>query len=273
MKVGFIGTGNMGGALIRGYAKAKDDCEIYIFDKNPKQTEKFKDIDCVVILDQLDDLIEKADIIILALKPNIFEKVLPAIKNYLKVLEEISCDMANKIFVSIAAGISIDYMSKELGDNVKIVRVMPNLTAMVGLGMTGMSRKKNVSEMEFQCVKEIFTSVGKATEINEGQMDTVTGISGSSPAYAFMFIEALIDCAEKNGMSREDAKVFASQSTLGAAVTVMESGIEPAELTHNVCSPGGTTIEAVEKLRSNGFQQNVEEAMNAAIEKSRKMTK
>ena len=273
MKIGFIGTGNMGGALINGYARSDHNSQIYIFDKNPKQAARFQNTDGVRILDKLNDLIEYSDIIILAVKPNIFDNILPAIRNYLNVLDEIACDISSKVFVSIAAGISINYIKKQLGESTKIVRSMPNLNAMVGLGMAGIARDDMVNDDELASVMEIFESTGKAIEINENLMDTVTGISGSSPAYAYMFIEALMDCAVKNGMKRDDARIFASQATLGAAVTVMESGIDPKTLVDNVCSPGGTTIEAVTKLKQNGFQADIEEAMNAAVEKSKKMTK
>lgn len=273
MNIGFIGTGNMGGALIKGYTRSEHNSQIYIFDKDPKQASKFKNMDGVQILDKLNDLIEQADTIVLAVKPNIFDNILPAIKNYLNVLDEISCDISHKVFVSIAAGISIDHMKNQLGESTKIVRVMPNLNAMVGLGMAGIARDNIVDDDEMIPVMNIFQSAGKAIEVDESLMDTVTGVSGSSPAYAYMFIEALIDCAVKNGMKREDAKIFASQATLGAAVTVMESGIDPKILIDNVCSPGGTTIEAVTKLRENGFQADIEEAMTAAIEKSKKMAK
>lgn len=273
MKIGFIGTGNMGGALIRGYSKAHKAADILVFDKDPSRAEKTKDIPTVTVMNSLNSLIEESHIIVLAIKPNAFDKVLPAIKNYLNVLDEMSLDISSKIFVSIAAGISIDYMKEMLGSNTKIVRVMPNLNSLVGLGMAGVSRDNLVGDVEVNPVMDIFRSVGKAIEVDESLMDTVVGLSGSSPAYAYMYIDALIKCAVKNGMDPDDAKTFAAQSTLGAAVMVMESGIDPTTLVENVSSPGGTTIEAVTKLKENGFTKNIEDAMNAAIEKSKKMTK
>lgn len=273
MKVGFIGTGNMGGALIRGYSKNHNDSDIFVFDKDLARAKKYKDVAGVTVLDSLNNLVEKSDIIVLAIKPNIFEKILPAIKNYLNVLDEMSIDISSKVFVSIAAGISIKYMKSQLGNDTKIVRVMPNLNSMLGLGMAGISRDDMVNDDEIAPVLDIFKSVGKAIEVDESLMDTVVGISGSSPAYAYMFIDALIECGVKNGMDPEEAKIFAAQSTLGAAVMVMESGIDTKTLVDNVCSPGGTTIEAVNTLRENGFAHGVHEAMTAAIEKSKKMTK
>lgn len=273
MKIGFIGTGNMGSALIRGYSKSHNDTEVYIFDKDIARAKKCKETAQVTVLESLNQLVEQADIIVIAVKPNIFDKILPAIKNYLNVLEEMSIDISSKVFVSIAAGISIDYMKEQLGQDKKIVRVMPNLNSLVGLGMTGVSRDNMVNDTEFSTILDVFQSVGKAVEVDEKLMDTVVGISGSSPAYVYMFIDAMAQCAIENGMDPESAKTFAAQSTLGAAVMVLESGIDTNTLVDNVCSPGGTTIEGVKKLRENGFADDVKEGMTAVIEKSKSMTK
>lgn len=267
MRTGFIGTGNMGGALIKGMAESDKDHEIFIYDKNPDQVKKYETLKCVSSKESMEDLIKDSDIIVLSVKPNIFDTILPKIKGIINNIK------LTKIFVSIAAGISLDYMNDFLGTDQKIVRAMPNLNSMLGLGMAALSKNDNVSDAEFHMVKDIFTASGKAVEINESLMDTVIGVSGSSPAYAYMYMDALIDGAVKNGMAREDALIFAAQSTMGAAVMVMESGIEPATLVDNVCSPGGTTIEAVTKLREEGFKETIEDAMQAAIDKSKKMTK
>lgn len=263
MKIGFIGTGNMGGALIRGYLKNNPGNDIFIYDKNPDQIKKFTDIPSVSTTDSAEDLVAKSNIIVLAVKPDIFDSLLPEIQN----------TDYNKVYVSIAAGISIDYLKKMLGDQAKIIRTMPNLNSMVSQGMTGVSRDNLVGDDEMQNVMDLFNSVGKTVEVDEDQIDTVIGVSGSSPAYAFMFIDALIDGAVKNGMGYDEAKIFAAQATLGAAFTVMESGIDPKVLVKNVCSPGGTTIEAVEKLKELNFENIIEQAMDAAIAKSKIMTK
>jgi len=273
MDVGFIGTGNMGGALIRGYSKSNTSDKIHIYDKSPAQAEKFSnnsDITSNISVEKnIDELVRKTDIIILAVKPNVFEIILLEIR---KILED-DPKSTNKIFVSIAAGISINFIKGILGRGTKTIRTMPNLNSMVSQGMTALCRDSLVDDNDCEPVKKIFDSVGKTVEVNEDMIDTVIGVSGSSPAYTFMYIDALIKCAVKNGMKKDDALIFASQATLGAAVTVMESGIDPETLTKNVCSPGGTTIEAVTTLREHNFEDTIDKAMTAAIEKSKKMTR
>lgn len=269
MDIGFIGTGNMGGALIRGYAKSAKDKGIFIYDKDPGQIKKFDGLDGVSAASDLTDLLEKSNIIVLAVKPDIFEILLPDIKS---VLED-SGHPGEKVFVSIAAGISMGYIKNILGADTPVIRAMPNLNSMVGQGMTAVCRDDLAGDTEFAAVIDLFNSVGKSAEVDENMIDTVIGVSGSSPAYAFMYIDALIKCAVKNGMEEEDALIFAAQSTLGAAVTVMESGIDPETLTKNVCSPGGTTIEAVNTLNELGFREIIEKGMTSAINKSKKMTK
>lgn len=264
MKTGFIGTGNMGGALIKGYANSETGGEILIYDNNPTQAAKYECLNHTTIVGSISDLVSSSDIILIAVKPNVFDDILPEIKKYLD---------SSKIVTSIAAGISIDHLEKQLGKDSKIVRVMPNLNSMLGFGMTALSGNNNVTADDMTEVKKIFTASGKAVEVDESQMDTVVGISGSSPAYAYMYIDSLIEAGVKNGMSREDAKIFACQSTLGAAAMVMESGIEPDVLVENVCSPGGVTIEAVKTLKKNGFKNDVDEAVTAAIAKSKQMTR
>jgi pyrroline-5-carboxylate reductase len=274
MDIGFIGTGNMGGALIRGYAQSNDQASIYIFDSNQDQLLQFKNLPKVNPTKNLEELIRNSDIIVLAVKPNIFEVLLPQIKAILNDnSNSLEAESRNKTFVSIAAGISINYIKTMLGEATKVIRTMPNLNSMVGQGMTAVSSDNLVSKEDFSVVLELFNTVGKTITVEENMIDTVIGVSGSSPAYAFMYMNALIKCAVKHGMKKEDALTFAAQSTLGAAVTVMESGIDPEILTQNVCSPGGTTIEAVNKLNELEFEGIIEEAMEAAINKSKIMTK
>ncbi len=150
---------------------------------------------------------------------------------------------------------------------------MPNTPAMVNEGMSALCRNRFVSEKEFEPVLELFRSVGKAEVVSEDLIHAVIGVSGSSPAYTYLYIEALMDAAVANGMEREQAKLFAGQSVLGAAKMVLETGIDPATLRENVCSPSGTTIEAVKTLLNNGFQDDIKEGFNAAAARSKAMTK
>lgn len=267
MKLGFIGTGNMGTALIKGYlaVRPSEKTNIFAYDKDEDKLKVLSDDLGIVGCDSMGKLMKESDVIVLAVKPNIFDLVLPEVGTFYR---------PGQVLVSIAAGISMGYIEKlTQKDNVKVVRVMPNTPAMVNTGMSALCRNKQITDEEFEPVLELFRSVGKAEVVDEELIHTVIGVSGSSPAYTYMYIEALIDAAAANGMGREQAKIFAAQSVLGAAKMVLETGIDPVTLRENVCSPGGTTIEAVKALQENGFHDNIVEAFNAATEKSKVMTK
>ncbi|MDF3002393.1 MAG: proC [Bacillota bacterium] len=267
MKFGFIGTGNMGTALIKGYLKAHpaEQKNLFAYDKDAEKLQALADEQGITPCESLEELMYNADAIVLAVKPGIFDSLLPEIGGLYQ---------SHQVLVSIAAGISISYMEK-LADatGIKIVRVMPNTPAMVNEGMSALCRNNSITDEEFEAVSELFRSVGKAEVVSEALIDTVIGVSGSSPAYTYMYIEALIDAAVSGGMDKDKALVFAAQSVLGAAKMVLETGIDPVTLRENVCSPGGTTIEAVKVLQNNGFHSNVQDAFYAAAEKSKAMTK
>jgi pyrroline-5-carboxylate reductase len=266
MKIGFIGAGNMGGAILRGYLTStninKED--VFVLEQNSEKLEQLREELGITAAKDIPQLVENCDIIILGVKPNMFEIVLP------QVAEKYSCD---KIFVSMAAGVEISFIEKYLGVNARIVRIMPNTPAMVNEAMVAVCRNANITDEAFIPVFNIFKAIGKAEEVPESLIHCVIGVSGSSPAYTYMYIEALAEAAVKNGMNKEQAIIFAAQSVLGAAKMVLETGIDPVQLRKNVCSPGGTTIEAVDKLQENGFEANIGEGFQAAVEKSKIMTK
>ncbi len=264
MNIGFIGNGNMGSAIINGIIK-NGICvphDVIISDINVEglkiSSQKYG------VTTNTDNTItaSKSDILILAIKPNILYKVIDEIKEYTK---------ENTIIVSIVAGQSIEKIETAFGKKIKLVRVMPNTPAFVGEAMSGISPNKNVTQDECKSILDIFNSIGKAEIIPENLMDTVTGISGSSPAYVFMFIEAMADAAVKGGMTRSQSYKFAAQAVLGSAKMVLETGMHPGELKDMVCSPGGTTISAVEALENSGFRGAVMDAVAACIEKSKNL--
>ena len=201
-----------------------------------------------------------ADIIILAVKPQ-----------YLKVVIADIMDSVDdsKIIVSLAAGKTINWLAKEFEKPVKIIRVMPNTPALVLEGCSAVCRNDLVTDDDFHFVIELLESFGKAYTVPESMMDVVVGISGSSPAYVFLFIEAMADAAVAGGMPRKQAYEFAAQSVLGSAKMVLETGKHPGELKDMVCSPAGTTIEAVHVLEKERFRGTVMDAVQACIEKSR----
>ena len=160
-----------------------------------------------------------------------------------------------------------------LGSEAGVIRVMPNTPAMIGCGMAACSRNGQVSDAQYDVVMRIFSAIGKIVPVDEALMDAVIGISGSSPAYAYMYLQALISAGVRLGLSEADARVFAAQSAMGAAKMVLETDESPEQLRINVCSPGGTTIEAVNVLEKTGFMDILEQAVDAAAEKSKRMTR
>lgn len=264
MKLGFIGAGNMaqamiGGILAKGIVK-KD--EIIASAATQKTIDKVsEEFGVNVTLDNTE--VAKADIVFLAVKPVYYQEVIDEIKS---VVNE------NQIIISVAAGKSVEWVENAFGGEKKIVRIMPNTPALVGEAVTAICPNKNVSDEEKKVVSELLSSFGIAQFINENIMDAVIAVSGSSPAYVFMFIEAMADAAVAEGMPKSTRRISsAAQSVLGSAKMVLETGKHPGELKDMVCSPAGTTIEAVKVLEEKGFRSSVIEAMSACTDKSRNM--
>ncbi|SET29115.1 pyrroline-5-carboxylate reductase [Natronincola peptidivorans] len=263
--IGFIGTGNMANAMVQGIVNSFKDInkKIYVSDKAIEKAEEMAANYNINLCKSNSEIISNADIIILAVKPNI----------YGAVLEEIKGDISkNQIIVSIAAGVSIKEIQKHFYSPMKIVRTMPNTPVFVGEGMTAVAPNHQVSQEELEEIITLFQSIGKVDVIHESLMDMIPAVSGSSPAYVYMFIEALADGAVLQGMPREKAYKYAAQAVMGAAKMVLESGKHPGELKDQVCSPGGTTIEAVYALEQNSFRGSVIEAMEACTAKAKKMS-
>lgn len=264
MKMGFIGNGNMGGAIIGALIKNNIVLagDVYVSDINRESLERTKQQYKVNISTDNIETVKAADVLFLSVKPNVVYKVIDEIKN------EVSEDM---LIISIAAGQSIEKLEKAFSKPIKLVRVMPNTPALVGEAMSGICVNKNVTDNEKETVLKIFSSFGRGEIISEHLMDAVTAVSGSSPAYVFMFIEAMADAAVMGGIPRSQAYTFAAQAVLGSAKMVLETGKNPAELKDMVCSPAGTTIEAVAALEEFGMRNAVIKAMQACIDKSKSM--
>lgn len=259
--IGFIGSGNMGQAMIGGILKAgivKPE-GIIVCDPDRNKLQALAEKTGVRTVSQATELAVEADVIVLAVKPDIYPAVMKEIAGKLK---------KEALIVTIAAGRSLAEVAGILGDDVKAVRTMPNTPALVNEGMTALCPNGNVTEEELAAINGIFESFGKTEVIPEKLMDTVVGISGSSPAYVFMFIEALADAGVRGGMPRDKAYRFAAQAVMGSAKMVLETGKHPGELKDMVCSPGGTTIEAVSVLEAEGMRSAVIKAVEACIRKS-----
>ncbi|SFJ31965.1 pyrroline-5-carboxylate reductase [Terrisporobacter glycolicus] len=264
-KIGFIGAGNMGGAILGGILNSKiiDNNHIIASAKSDRTIEKIKNDYNVNVTKDSKEVVEFSDLIVIGVKPDIYDEILEEIKDLIN----------DKIIITIAAGKTIEAMEKIIGDDKKIVRTMPNTPSLVGEGMTSLSPNKNISEEELSFVKSIFDSLGKSEVVKEDLIHAVIGASGSSTAYAFMFIEAIADGAVRAGMPRDKAYTFASQGVLGAAKMVLDTGKHPGELKDMVCSPGGTTIEAVKVLEEEKFRGAVLKAIESCINKSIEMSK
>lgn len=261
-KLGFIGGGNMASALVGGIISAGKflPSDITVSDKDD---EKLKTLSRLGVNTSIDnsECVKNSDIVFLAVKPNIMSLV----------LDEIKSKIADKIVVSIAAGITLDYLGQMLGKEAKIIRVMPNTPAQVGCGMAVLSPNENVSDYESVTVEGIFKSVGEAIVLDEKFMSIATALHGSSPAYVYMLIDAMADSGVKYGLTKKQALLLSAKAVEGSAKMVLETGKHPSELKDNVCSPAGTTIAAVCALEKNGFKASVQEAIDACVEKAENM--
>ena len=264
--IGFIGCGNMAQAMIGGIVKSNLLSSEKVMASNPsnKSLNKVKEEYNILITNDNKEVARFSDIVILAVKPYKYFEIIDEIKSSLK---------KEAVIVTIAAGITLEPMSKALGAEAKVIRTMPNTPALVMEGMSALCPNRNVTQEELQDVISVFESFGKVEILEEKLMDIVPAVSGSSPAYVYMFIEALADGAVLQGMPREKAYKMAAQAVLGAAKMVLDTGEHPGKLKDNVCSPGGTTIEAVYTLEKNNFRAAVISAMESCTEKSIKMAK
>lgn len=264
MKIGFIGSGNMASALIGGLLSAETFSaeNVSVSDKNEASLKKWN-VKGVFTTSDNCEVVKRSDIVVIAVKPNI----VPIVLDEIKELSE------NKIFISIAAGVSIEFIENELGENTKIVRTMPNTPAQVNCGMTVISPNKMVSNDEIKLVTKILESIGLAVVLDEKYMSIATALHGSSPAYIYMLIDAMADSGVNYGLTRETALLLAAKAVEGSAKMVLETGIHPSQLKDNVCSPGGTTIAAVCDLEKTGFRASIQQAIDACVEKAEKMSK
>lgn len=262
MKLGIIGAGHMGSAIIKGYiAGGADPHNVTVCGHHPEKLRAMSE-ELGISVASVESLTAASDIVIIAVKP----------KDVADVLYDMEpAFTADKILVSIAAGRTISSLAASCSTARKIIRVMPNTPAAVGEGMTVLSRSELVTDADYELVKSVFEGIGLVQEMPEKLMDAVTGLSGSGPAYVYMMIEALADGGVYCGLKREQALEMAAQTVLGSARMVLESGEHPGELKDAVCSPGGTTIEGVRALEAGGFRNTVMEAVIAACEKSKEL--
>lgn len=264
--IGFIGCGNMAQAMIGGIISSKltEASNVTVSDPTEANLNKVKEKYALNTTQDNLAVAKNSDILVLAVKPNMYIKVIKEIK------DSVPKDV---VIVTIAAGVSIETVEKAFGKDMKIIRTMPNTPALVGEGMSAICYNELITEEDLDPVVKIFNSFGKSEILEEKYLDAIPAISGSSPAYVFMFIEAMADGAVLQGIPRDKAYKMAAQAVLGSAKMVLETGEHPGVLKDRVCSPGGTTIEAVYTLEKNNFRGTVISAMEACTEKAIKMSK
>lgn len=265
MKIGFIGLGNMATAMIGGILlqKMAQPEDILGSAKTRATLDRMKGRYGIGVTGDNVLVAEQSDILFLAVKPIFFQEVIEQIRDSVR---------RDTLIVSIAAGRSLEYLEQAFGGRGrKLVRCMPNTPAMVMEGCTGVCANEAVTAEELEQVLALLRSFGKASVVQERLMDAVGAVSGSSPAFVFLFIEALADGGVAAGMPRAQAYEFAAQAVLGSAKLVLETGRHPGELKDMVCSPGGTTIRGIQALERGGVRAAVMEAVDACVEKSSKL--
>lgn len=264
MKLGFIGTGNMAGAIMGGIIKNKifQPGEIIGSDISEEGRRRTKETYGIEVTDNNRKAAAESEVLVLSVKPQYYEETIADIRE---------CISQDQLIITIAPGKTLAWLEEQFKKPVKIIRTMPNTPALVGEGMTAACTNANVTEEDKAYALKILSSFGKVEIVPEHLIDAVVAVSGSAPAYVFMFIEAMADAAVAEGMPRAQAYQFAAQAVYGSAKMVMETGKHPGELKDMVCSPAGTTIQAVRVLEEKGLRSAVMEAMKTCAEVSRSM--
>ncbi|MCF6149544.1 MAG: pyrroline-5-carboxylate reductase [Candidatus Kuenenia sp.] len=263
-KIGFIGGGKMAEALCKGIINAglSNSNNMMVSDVIAERCRLLNKETGIQTTQNNHDIAAFADVIILAVKPQIIGKALTDIKNDIT---------PRHLIISIAAGIPIHFIESKLRENVRVIRVMPNTPCLIASSATAFALGTHATESDGTLAYNIFNAVGKVFQLEEKYLDAVTGVSGSGPAYVYMFIEALSDGGVKMGLPREIATTLAAQTVLGAAKMVLETGQHPAQLKDAVTSPAGTTIDGISKLEDGGLRATVINAVESAALKSKKL--
>jgi pyrroline-5-carboxylate reductase len=266
MKIGFIGCGKMGQAILEGIlssgAHRKED--VIISAKTESTLTTIKNKYHVFVTQDNTQVAREADLLFLAIKPELHQQVIEEIRDFVKT---------SAIVITMAAGINIEFVEKAFNKETKIFRTMPNTPSLVREGTTAVCYNDLVIKEDCKRVENLLSSIGRVEFIPEFLMDSIPSISGSSPAYVYMMIEALADGGVKQGIPREQAYRLAASSVLGAAKMVLETMEHPGALKDQVCTPGGATIEAVAELEKTGFRSSILSAMEKCTEKVKKLSR
>lgn len=266
MNIGFLGIGNMGGSILKGFLSNKiAGKNIFVYDIDTLKLEKFKQNFNINVCCNYEELVKNVDYLILAVKPDIILKVVEDLKDYLNIYKP--------IIVSIAAGVSTNSIYKIINnDSIGIVRIMPNINAEISLA-TSAYCYINIKDEHIEQVVNLFKSIGTIFYIPEEKFSIFTAIAGCSPAYIYLFLDSMAKGAQKMGLNKKDAIQIAIDVMIGSANMLKHSGKHPWELIDNVCSPGGTTIEGICTLEENNFQQSIVKAIENTIKKDISLNK
>jgi len=264
--VGFLGAGQMATALAKGWANAGllDLAHSLAGEPNPAARQAFTAATSLRAVPTNAEVVHGCQVVILAVKPQVLAAALGEVRNHLT---------ANHLVVSIAAGVTLSQLAGHLGSETRLVRVMPNTPCLVGASATGYSVGPAVLPGDGDTVARLFGSVGVALAVPESQLDAVTGLSGSGPAYVYMMIESLADGGVRAGLPRETALKLAAQTVYGGAKMVLETGIHPAALKDAVASPGGTTIAGIHALERGAFRASIMNAVEASASRAAELGK
>ncbi|MBQ7740797.1 MAG: pyrroline-5-carboxylate reductase [Eubacterium sp.] len=266
MSIGFIGCGNMASAIIKGIISADifPQSSINVFDINEKATKNIKSqFSDINVLQSENEIVKNSDTVILAVKPNVLAAVLDKIN--------LTLEKKSVLLISIAAGKDLKYIRNSLSHDNRIIRVMPNINAVVGEAMSAYTANATATEEDKALCKKMLEGFGKAIYLDEKLFPLFGVIGGCAPAFSYMYIDALARAAVQNGMNKDTALKIAAQTVYGSAKMVLESGEHPYELIDRVCSPGGTTIEGIASLQADKFESTVNKAVKKALEKDSKL--
>ena len=261
-QVGVIGAGNMGEALINGllHGQVCKPEQIFCSDVRPERQKEIRQVYGVKVTSRNIEVVKQSEILILAVKPQVMKPVIGEIAKYIDL---------SKLVISIAAGVPLSAIESCAEKELRLIRVMPNICVSVREGVSAIAAGKHVEKEDLMIAKTIFDSVGKSLFIGENLLDAVTGLSGSGPAYIFLIIDALADAGVRVGLARNDALILASQTILGAAKMLIETGEHPGKLKDMVTSPGGTSIAGLHALEEGGLRATLMNAVEAATQRSK----
>lgn len=265
MTVGFIGAGNMGFAIMKGAATSalSDQIKLFSFDPDTEKLERLSEFGITACASGI-EVLEKCKYVCLAVKPQMFDVVLEQIAPAVK--EE-------TVLISIAAGITADYIRSKTIPNAKVILVMPNTPLLLGAGATALAKCSPTNDEEFSAVRNIFDVCGITAEVSEDKMKEIIAINGSSPAFIYLFAKAFVDYAAKEGISQETALPLFAQSLIGSAKMLTNSGYSIEELIRMVSSPGGTTLAGLDKLYQGKLEETVDAACTACTKRAYELSK